>query len=210
MGFLEDYAYFIEGLLDVYNITFDKKYLLLAEKFTNFVIVNFFDTTDNLFYFTSANQLDLPKDTEGVVLRKKDLFDNATPSGNSTMAKNLLRLGNILDSPSYKSLSINMLESVLHVIERYPSSFSKWASVVLAFVHQPLEIAVVGEKAYNLAKEINALFLPNKLLMASVKEDNSLPLLKDREVQSETLIYVCQNYACKMPVKTIEEFLKSY
>jgi uncharacterized protein len=198
-AFLEDYAYLIEALLDVYAISFDKHYLTLAQTYTNDVLKNFLDDTDNLFYFTSSKQKD-------VLLRKKDLFDNAMPSGNSTMAKNLMRLGIMLDDEKYKSLSVNMLQAVLEVIERYPSSFSKWASVVLSTVYAPYEIAVVGEKAHEKAREINALFLPNKILMASVKDDETLPLLRGREVMGDTYIYLCQNYACQMPVKTIEDF----
>ena len=201
-AFLEDYAYLIEALLDVYGIAFDTRYLALAHTYTNDVLKNFLDDTDNLFYFTSSKQKD-------VLLRKKDLFDNATPSGNSTMAKNLMRLGTMLDDERYKTLSINMLQAVLEVIERYPSSFPKWASVVLSVVHAPYEIAVVGEKAYEKAKDINALFLPNKILMASVKEDETLPLLRGREVADDTLIYVCQNYTCRMPVRTVEEILNT-
>jgi uncharacterized protein len=199
-AFLEDYAYLIEALLDVYSICFDKQYLVLAQTYTNDVLKNFLDNTDNLFYFTSSKQKD-------VLLRKKDLFDNAMPSGNSTMAKNLMRLGIMLDDEKYKTLSINMLKAVLEVIERYPSSFSKWASVVLSTVHTPYEIAVVGEKSFEKVGEINALFLPNKILMASVKEDETLPLLRGREVEGETLIYLCQNYTCRMPVKIIEDFI---
>ena len=200
-AFLEDYAYLIEALLDVYGIGFDKHYLELAQTYMEDVLKNFLDTTDNLFYFTSSKQKD-------VLLRKKDLFDNAMPSGNSTMAKNLMRLGIMLDNKTYKSLSINMLHAVLEVIERHPSSFSKWASVVLSVVHAPHEIAVVGEKAFEKAIEINGLFLPNKILMASVNEDETLPLLRSREVAGDTLIYVCQNYTCRMPVKRVEEILK--
>jgi uncharacterized protein len=199
-AFLEDYAYLIEALLDVYGISFENKYLNLAYTYTNDVLKNFLDDTDNLFYFTSLKQKD-------VLLRKKDLFDNATPSGNSTMAKNLMRLGIIMDNEAYKTLSINMIQAVLEVIERYPSSFSKWASLVLSIVHTPYEIAVVGEKAFDKAKEINALFLPNKILMASVKEEETLPLLRGREVVGDTYIYVCENYTCRMPVKTVEEII---
>ena len=200
-AFLEDYAYLIEALLDVYTICFEKRYLTLAQTFIEDVLKNFFDKTDNLFYFTSEKQKD-------ILLRKKDLYDNATPSGNSTMAKNLMRLGIMLDNENYKTLSINMLYGVLDVVKRYPSSFSKWASVVLSVVHAPYEIAVVGEKAFDTTQAINAMFLPNKILMASVKEDETLPLLRGREIADETLIYVCQNYTCRMPVKTIEEFKK--
>jgi uncharacterized protein len=208
VAFLEDYAYLIEAALDVYGICFDKKYVDVADRYTKVVVENFLDKTDNMFFFTSSKQTDLPRNTEGFVIRKKDLYDNATPSGNSTMAKNLMRLGIMLDNEHYKQLSVNMLQAVVDVIERYPSSFAKWASVVLSTVQQPLEIAVVGDKALDIVKEINALFLPNKIVMASVKGDDSLPLLKDRYVAGDTYIYVCQNYACQRPVRTVNEFLK--
>ena len=87
-------AFLIEALLDVYGICFNKQYLQLAETLTKDVLENFLDKTDNMFYFTSAKQND-------IILRKKDIFDNATPSGNSTMAKNLMRLGMMLDNDNY-------------------------------------------------------------------------------------------------------------
>lgn len=198
-AFLEDYALLIESLIDVYSISFDKKYLYLAKDTCEYVITYFKDDTDNLFYFTSSEQQDIP-------MRKKDLYDNAMPSANSTMARNLLRLGILLDSEDYKEGAYKMLLSLSEVIEKYPSSFAKWASTLLAVLKKPLEIAVVGETAILKAKEINALFLPNKIIAASVEEDTHLPLLKDRSVKGETLIYVCQDYMCLKPVKDITAF----
>jgi uncharacterized protein len=201
-AFLEDYSYLIEAILDVYQITFEKRYIFEAKALTDYVLDNFFDSNDNLFYFTSEKQTD-------IILRKKDLYDNATPSGNSTMVKNLQRLGILLDNKKYKTLSVNMLQAVGDVIERYPSGFAKWASGVLSVVFPPLEIAVVGKNAFEKVLQINALFLPNKIVMASVEEDNTLPLLKGKENEGDTYIYVCQDYACKMPVKTVNEMLKA-
>ena len=200
-AFLEDYALLIEALTDVYSISFNQKYLYLASEYTDYVIEHFFDKEDNLFYFTSENQKDIP-------LRKKDLYDNATPSANSTMAKNLMRLGIIFDNDRYKTLSMNMLRSVLEVVERYPSSFAKWASVVLSAVKPPYEIAIVGKDSFEKAPEVNSMFLPNKIVMASVEEDEKLPLLRGRQVADDTYIYVCQNYTCQLPVKTVEEMKK--
>lgn len=200
-AFLEDYALLIEALTDVYCISFNKKYLYLAQEYADYVIEYFIDNTDNLFYFTSENQKDIP-------LRKKDLYDSALPSANSTMAKNLVRLGIILDNNRYKSLSLGMIEAVVDVVKRYPSSFSKWASVVLSIMKPPTEIAIIGEKAIEKAVEINSIFLPNKIIIASVEEDNTLPLLKGRYTLGETLIYICENYTCRMPVSTIKEMLE--
>ncbi len=203
-GFLEDYAYLIEALLDVYGITFDKQYLEIAKQYTDYTIENFFDESANLFYFTSAKQKD-------ILLRKKDLYDSATPSGNATMVRNLQRLGHIFDNKTYQLLSIKMLLSVEEAVERYPSSLSKWAGSALSLVFPPYEMAVVGVDAHSKSKNINALFLPNKILMSSVEEDTMFPLLSGRSGNTEggqSLIYICQNYACKMPVQTIEEMLK--
>ena len=203
-AFLEDYAYMIEALLDVYGITFEKVYIYKAKALMDYVLDNFFDSNDNLFYFTSEKQTD-------ILLRKKDLYDNATPSGNSTMAKNLQRLGILFDEARYKVLTINMLRAVGEVVERYPSSFAKWASGILSLVHAPYEIAVVGKNAFEKVLQINNLFLPNKIVMASVEGDENLPLLSGRktvDTEGDALIYVCQDYACKMPVKTVHEMQK--
>jgi uncharacterized protein len=197
-AFLEDYAYLIEAILDVYQITFEKRYIFEAKALSDYVLDNFFDSSDNLFYFTSEKQTD-------IILRKKDLYDNATPSGNSTMAKNLQRLGVMLDDKKYKTLSVNMLQAVGDVIERYPSGFAKWASGFLSIVFPPLEIAVVGNNAFEKVLQINELFLPNKIVMVSVEEDNTLPLLTGKSNKDDTYIYLCQNYACKMPIKTVNE-----
>ena len=102
-----------------------------------------------------------------------------------------------------------MLQAVGDVIERYPSGFAKWASGFLSVVFPPLEIAVVGKEALEKVLQINTLFLPNKIVMASVEEDNTLPLLLGKENNGDTYIYVCQDYACKMPVKTVNEMQKA-
>ena len=208
---MEDYAFLIEALIDVYGITFDTQYLDKAKQYTDYTIENFFDESSNLFYFTSSKQKD-------ILLRKKDLYDSATPSGNSTMLRNLQRLGHFLGNQEYHSLSINMLTSVADTIERYPSSVSKWGGCALSEVFRPYEIAIVGADCFEKSKKINALFLPNKILMSSVEEDNAFPLLAGRNgqrvetqnglIKEESLIYVCQNYACKLPVRTIEDMLK--
>lgn len=145
------------------------------------------------------------------MLRKKDLYDSATPSGNATMGRNLQQLSHVFDNKTYYSLIINMLMSVEEAVERYPSSLSKWAGSALALVYPPYEMAVVGVDAHKKSKDINALFLPNKILMSSVEEDTTFPLLSGRSGDTEggqSLIYVCQNYACKMPVQTVEDMQK--
>ncbi|NJK84492.1 MAG: thioredoxin domain-containing protein [Saprospiraceae bacterium] len=115
-AFLNDYAFFIEALLEVYAITFDVQYLRKADVYCTLVLDQFFDKENKLFYFTSNKQQD-------IVLRKKDLYDGAQPSGNSTMVKNLQQLGILLDNEQYKSIAAAMLLRLQQSVQKYPTSF---------------------------------------------------------------------------------------
>lgn len=200
-AFLEDYAFLIKALLDVYNITFDEALLKSAERYIILVQQNFFDITDGLFYFTSEQQRD-------IIIRKKEIFDSAMPSANATMVANLLRMGMILDNDDFKKRAEQMLLKVLKSIDNYPSSFSQWACELLNQIYSIKEIAVAGSRAFELAKEINKILIPGKILMATTNEESKYPLLENRYSKNETLIYLCQNYSCRQPVKTIEAFEK--
>lgn len=200
-GFLEDYAFLIEALLTVYQTIFDTTYLQKAKILTDHVIEQFLDESVGLFYFTTANQSD-------IVMRKKEIYDSATPSGNSTMLHNLQKLAILFGNQNYAALTDRMLEKVVSTAERYPSSFSRWSSAMLARSYSYREIAVVGENAPALAAEINTLFLSNTIIMSSQTAVNDYPLLKDRYQKNETYIYLCSNYTCQKPVKTVDELLE--
>jgi uncharacterized protein len=198
-AFLDDYAYLIEAMLDVAEITFDTNWILQAGRYIEFVLENFLDEEGKMFYFTSAKQKD-------VLLRKKNLYDSATPSGNSTMVRNLQRAGILLGKEAWRQLAGKILLTMREPVERYPSSFSRWATSMMDEVCGIPEIAVIGKEASKSAEKINQEFLPQKVLMAASSTTNSFPLLEGKESNSDTLIYICQNYACQKPVKTIEEF----
>ncbi|MFN7120107.1 MAG: thioredoxin domain-containing protein, partial [Saprospiraceae bacterium] len=200
-AFLDDYANLIEAIIYVYSINFDLKLLDRAKALTDFVIQHFHDTESGLFFFTSENQQD-------ILLRRKELYDNATPSGNSTMIHNLLKLAILLDRPDYKVIAVNMLKAMRDAVERYPSSFARWATAMVPLVFSPPEIAIVGEDAFTLAAELNQLYIPNKVMMAAPQAQQDYPLLADRNASSETNIYICRDYACQLPVKTVEEAKK--
>ncbi len=198
-AFLDDYAYLIEALLEVAEITFETSHILQAGRYIDFVFENFLDPTDKMFYFTSAKQKD-------VLMRRKDLFDSATPSGNSTMVRNLQRAGILLGREDWLRHASDMLISLRDSLERYPSSFSQWAGSVMGEVFGYAEIAVTGENLEKLAKEINKEFLPQKVLMASEVASADFPLLVGKSQGDDTLVYLCQNYACQQPVSTIDAF----
>lgn len=198
-AFLEDYAFFIAALTDVYQITFNVTYLQIAGKYTDDVMSFFSDPETGLFYFTDARQPD-------IILRKKDLYDNATPSGNSTMALNLQRLGILLDRREWRDTASNMLQTLRETVERYPLSFERWATVMMNETYPIHEIAVVGDNAGEKALAIQKKFLPNKVIAASATPTDIIPLLAGKPAGKEALIYVCRDFACQRPVSDLDEF----
>ncbi len=198
-AFLEDYAYLIAALVDVYQITFETHYLHLAGQYADHVLSAFYDAESGLFFFTAEGQSD-------IVLRKKDLYDNATPSGNSTMVHNFQRLGILLDRTDWREQASKMLQRMQASVERFPLSFERWATALLNEVYPAHEIAVVGNNAPEKALALQREFLPNKVVAASRAASDALPLLKEKIGGEDSLIYVCRDFACQRPISTIEEF----
>lgn len=201
-AFLDDYAFLIEALLNVYEISFNENLLETAYSLTEHVITNFFDEKKQVFFYTSIRQDD-------ILLRKNDLYDNALPSGNSTMFDNLLRLSVIFEKNSYRDKAIVMIKNILPIIKIFPTSFSKWINAMSNIINSFKEIAIVGDEYNQFALKINELFIPDKIIMAySGNRENKYPLLHAKDKNSETLIFVCKNYSCNKPVKTLKEFKK--
>jgi uncharacterized protein YyaL (SSP411 family) len=198
-AFLEDYAYFIAALLDTWEITYDYHYLAEAERYTEHVMRYFPDRETGLFYFTGEQQTD-------VLLRKKDLYDNATPSGNSTMALNLQRLGILLDRRDWREHAAVMLDRLRPTVERFGQSFARWALAMLREVHPAHEIAIIGGDAVDKALAVARHFLPHRVVAAALEPTDRLALLAGKPAADPALIYVCRNFACQQPVQTLEEF----
>ena len=200
-AFLEDYAFLIEACLEVYEITFDFYWLEKAATFTAFVLEHFHDPDSKMFYFTSARQDDL-------IMRRKDMYDSAQPSGNSTMVRNLKRLSILVGNQDYGRLATEMLLRVEEAVSKYPSSFSRWAAAIMQEAFPFYELAVLGEDAMVMGAQINALYLPNKVIMAAREEKGDYPLLAGKGGMDDTNIFVCKDYACELPVKSVSQVQK--
>jgi hypothetical protein len=198
-AFLEDYAYLIAALTDVYQICFDGKYLRAAAKYTRLVLSYFEDKETGLFYMTRADQTD-------IALRKKDLYDNATPSGNSVMVHNLQRLSILLDLPDWREQAGKMIRAMRQTVEKYPLSFENWVTAMMQEEYPLIEIAVIGENAELKALQLQRLFVPHQVMAASRKPSENWPLLAGKAGGEDALIYVCRDYACQRPVVTLAEF----
>ena len=199
-AYLEDYAAVISGFISLHEITLDKKWLDYSKKMTEYVYDNFHNNSNQMFYFTSIKD-------DKLINRTVDFRDNVIPSSNSIMANNLFLLSHYYDNENYFNTASTMLNNVVTEIGSYPSSFSNWLDLMLKMSDSFYEVAITGEKAINLANEINNVFQPNKLIIGSEKESN-LPLLKNRFINGESYIYVCVKKACKLPVKNSDKAIE--
>ena len=200
-GYLEDYAALIQAFANLYQATFEEKWLHLAEQLTETCIRLFWDEKEGLFFFTSSA-------SEKLIARKKEVFDNVIPASNSMMAGNLLQLGQLLSRPDYAARGKDMVEKVQNLLEREPYYLANWAYVSLSLYTPQFEIAICGEEALERRKELDLRYFPNKVMAGSVGR-SSLPLLQHRgPVQGQTALYICQDQTCQLPVTSIEEAWK--
>jgi hypothetical protein len=200
-GFLQDYAFFIEALIALHQITLEEKYLTDALHFTEYTLQHFYNERNGMFYLTS----DLDKK---LITRSMDSSDNVIPAANSTMAKNLFLLSKYFDKPAYEQMSSTMLNNVLDDVIKNPIYYSNWAIVLDMHLHLNKELVIVGNNAIEKLHVINKYYLPNILITGS-KKPSDLPLLKDRFVDGKTLFYVCENKSCKVPSEDMNEIIKN-
>ena len=199
-GYLEDYATLIDAFISLHEVTLDEKWIRLSKKLTDYTYENFYNQENSMFYFTS-------KKDEKLVTRSFEYRDNVIAASNSIMAKNLFILSHHLDNEKYLNTSSKMLHNVHPEIETYPSGYSNWLDLTENYKNKYYEIVVVGKDANSKIKELNTSYLPNALVAGSSKESTK-PLLKYRYIDDETLIYVCVNNSCKLPVSEVSEALK--
>lgn len=200
VGFLEDYAFTIEMAINLYEVTFDWKWMELAGHLTDYTIENFFDTESHLFYFTNHG-------AKSVIQRIKEYYDNVLPSSNSVMAKNLFRLSKFLSKPNYEEMSEQMLKNVLEQLENHPRGFGNWLDLLLNFKFDFYEIIMAGNDIHSLSKNLNKNYLPQTII-AGTEQPDEKDIFKNRFQEGETLIYICKNNVCRQPVRFIEEILK--
>lgn len=194
-GYLEDYSATIDAFLALYEVTTDEKWLTISNDLTKYCFDHFFDENKGMFYFTSDED-------EALVVRSTEKSDNVIPASNSMMAENLFTLSHHFGNTHYLETAKTMLHHVTTDFENYGAGYSNWLNLFLNYSGTYYEVAIVGENAKTLAAEFNSMYLPNVLVTASTT-DSDLHLLKYRYQEGETLIYVCINNTCQLPVTTV-------
>ena len=199
-GFLEDYALLTQAFISLFEATGEKAYLDDANRLTGKTFEQFFDTEKDIFYFTAASQTD-------VINRSIEIHDNVIPASNSVMANNLFKLGHLLDKTEYLSIAKKMVSKLVDDLKSYPSGHSNWLQLMFNLTSDYYEVAIAGDHAIEKIRLLQKSYLPNCLFCAG-SEQKKLPLLENRLVKEKTLIYVCQNNACLLPVEEPKEALK--
>ena len=196
--FFEDYSYYIDALIGLYEVTFDQKYLQFADELVVFSNEKFKEESG--FYRFSTNQENLFADS------LINLQDGVTPSANSVMNFNLFRLGHFNGNKNYLSQSKTMINNVSEVIKERVTDHLLWLNNSHNYSQKFYEIAISGKNALVKANELMEKYLPNTITAASDTETNFY-LLKDRYFEDETYIYVCVDNTCKFPVTSVTEAL---
>jgi len=200
-AYLEDYAFFVNGLVTLFETSGELQWLEEALSLTTTMINEFWDDEDGGFFYTGRSH-------ETLIVRSKDFFDNATPSGNSVAAEVLLRIGLLTDNADYQRRASSILRLMASTVQRYPSGFGRLLCALDFYVGAPKEIALIGDwdkpETQSLLNEIWSRYLPNKVV-ATVSPTNTragdvVPLLRERpQIDGKATVYLCEHFVCKNP-----------
>ena len=198
-AFLDDYAFYIEALIRLFELSADQKYIIEADELIKHCINNFLDEQSGMFWFTSLNG-------EELVARKQEFYDSVIPSSNSVMMNNLFKMSVITSNTEYEEIADNMAFVMKDQIKRYPPSYSNFSNALLKKCKPEIEIVITGENAKELFIELNKKYLPNiNIFYTTHKSD--LSIFRNRYVDGKNLMYVCINKSCHLPVESIEEVI---
>ena len=196
LGCCDDYAFALEASLALFEATHELIWVERARWCADEAIRLFADETTGGFYMTGA-------DAETLVMRPKELFDNAIPSANSVMALELQRLALLIGEASYEEHALGAIRLVSDAAVRSPQGFGHLLSAIDFYAGDPVEIVIVGGDPKGLLEVVRRRYLPNKVLVVAPDDTarDRIPLLADRApADGETTAYVCRRGVCRAPV----------
>jgi uncharacterized protein len=201
VGFLEDYAFLIDGLIDLYRASFETEWLEWAVDLANITLSEFFEPGINAFYDTASS-------AEALVSRPRDAYDSATPSGNSVICEALLELAGLTGRDDFRAVATAVLEGYASVASEQPHGFSRLLLAIDEALGPTAEVAIIGDQQAEDTRALVAVLRENYLPRVSVavagsgqaSANNMLPGFRDRDmVAGKATAYVCVNFSCQMP-----------
>ncbi len=198
-AYIEDYANLADGLIALYQATGEFRYLGEAKRLADSMITEFWDEESGGFFFTS-------RDHEELIVRNKDFYDNATPSGNSTAADVLLRLAKFYGEEKYERFATTVLRLTSAQLARYPQGFGRALSAIEFDLAPVKEIAIIGEPANELEREVFETYLPDAVIAPSRGGISEPPLLAEKRMTGgKATAFVCENFVCRKPVTDLDD-----
>ncbi|HPL62519.1 MAG TPA: thioredoxin domain-containing protein [Syntrophales bacterium] len=211
-GILDDYAFLIWGLLELYESSFEVRRLERALELTGTVIRHFWDGADGGFFLTAD-------DAETLILRKKEFFDGALPSGNSVSMLNLLRLSRMTGDPEHEAMAVRIGRAFSGEIESMPSGFTQFISAIDFLLGPSYEIVVAGRiedrETREMLNTLHRRFVPNKVILLRPDEPVNPPITRIAEftgdlaaLEGKPTAYICSNHTCREPATDIRRMLE--
>ena len=198
-AYLEDYSNLADGLIELYQASGNLRYLAEARRLAELMITEFWDEETGGFFFTSG-------DHEELIVRNKDFYDNATPSGNSAAADVLLRLAKFYGDEKYERFASATLRLAAAQIRRHPQGFGRALAAIEFHLARVKEVAVIGDPGNELERTVSNIYLPNAVVSIAGEPTSELPLLEGRtRVDGKATAYVCEDFVCQRPVTTPDE-----
>ncbi|MCS7002446.1 MAG: thioredoxin domain-containing protein, partial [Dehalococcoidia bacterium] len=197
LAYLEDYANLCDGLIALYETTFDRRWLAEADRLAAAMLERFWDDTIGGFYDTAV-------DHESLIIRPRDVFDNATPAGGSVAVDALLRLALLTGNDQYRERATTALARLAAYLQRAPSAFGRLLCAFDFAVSRPKEIAIIGDPdgadTAALLRAARRPYAPNKVIALGNDADPALPLLAGKTRRDgQATAYVCHQYVCQAP-----------
>jgi uncharacterized protein YyaL (SSP411 family) len=209
-GHLDDYAFMIHGLLELFEASFDVTYLKFALSLNDTLFDHFWDDENGGFYFT-------PDDGEEVLVRKKEIYDGAIPSGNSIMFLNLLKIAQLTENEEFKNKALLLEKAFSQTIQQIPTGFTGFLCALEFRIGPSYEMIIAGNKGDSKTETlINAIqmnFIPNKTLVLHSDDTSELmeiiPALELKKMENnEATVYICSEGTCKSPTSDLNTLLE--
>ena len=202
-GYLEDYSYFINALLDVFELEPDSKYLKLSLNLGRHLVDHFWDSENNSFFMTSD-------DHEKLIIRPKSNYDLSLPSGNSVSAFVMLRLYHLSQEKTFLEITTKIMESQAQVAAENPFGFGYLLNTISMYVQKPVEITLINPENSQICRSLLLDYLPNSILI-TVQNSSQLdalseyPFFAGKSFEDRTSVFVCRNFTCSLPLYTLDE-----
>ena len=209
-GHLDDYAYFVWGLIDIYETTFEVKYLKIALELNKLMIDDFRDEKGGGFFFSG-------KRNEQLIAQTKEIYDGATPSGNSVALMNILRLSRMTGNLDLTNISGQIMRTFAETVNNYPSGYAQFLCALDFALGPTKEIIIAGEPdsddTKKILKETRRRFLPGKVVILHPEKDKSIEEIigfvkEQKAIDGKATAYICENYACKAPANDINKIIQ--